>query len=153
MEKISSFLKNKYIFLILFLLLLCHIPFLGADPDTLVDIDTRGAWSDEGLYSSQIRNLVNHHTFNIKENTTFIRGPLLNIIQLPFFYFFGSKLIVCRLITLISILICLISFSFYKENKYYVLIDYSSHYRIVICDTLEDVNKHVLPIKNETINI
>jgi 4-amino-4-deoxy-L-arabinose transferase-like glycosyltransferase len=95
---------------IIILLFLLHLPFLTADPDTQTDLHTRGAWTDEGLYSSQVRNFLNTGTFEVKENSTFVRGPLYNVIQLPFFYFFGSGLVVSRLIVLISLLLALFLF-------------------------------------------
>lgn len=92
-----------------------QLPFLKADPDGAVDPYTRGAWTDEGLYASQVKNLVNHGTFDIKENSTFVRGPLLNIIQLPFFLIFGTNLLVARLITLLMTLLVL--FLFLREDR------------------------------------
>ncbi len=92
-----------------------QLPFLKADPDTVVDINTRGAWTDEGLYASQVKNLVNHGTFDLKENSTFVRGPVFNIIQLPFFLIFGTSLLVARLITIMLTLFVL--FLFLKEKK------------------------------------
>ena len=86
--------------ILLLLLLTCHFPYLTADPDKLSDIHTRGAWTDEGLYTSQLRNALIDGRFDIKESTTFIRGPLFNIIQFPFFYLFGSHRMVSRLLVL-----------------------------------------------------
>ncbi|MFC1731215.1 hypothetical protein ACFL6I_12845 [candidate division KSB1 bacterium] len=114
--------KKKYVRIISFGLLLVlffmHYPFLDADPDTQVSLHTRGAWTDEGLYTSQIRNLINHDHFDLKENSTFVRGPFLNILQLPFFYIFGTSLQVSRLITLILTLLVL--FLYLKREKYFL---------------------------------
>ncbi|MCX6270695.1 MAG: hypothetical protein NTU44_05660 [Bacteroidetes bacterium] len=87
------------------LLFACHLPFMTADPDTHTDLHTRGAWTDEGIYTSQIRNYLIDGKFDLKENSTFIRGPLFNIIQLPFFYVFGHHRLVSRLIVLILTLL------------------------------------------------
>ena len=100
---------------IILLLFLLHLPFLTADPDTQTDLHTRGAWTDEGLYSSQVRNFLNTGTFDAKENSTFVRGPLYNVIQLPFFFVFGSGLVVSRLIVLFSLLLAL--FLFLADEK------------------------------------
>ena len=117
MRKIVSFLAAKYIYIILLLLFISHLPFLNADPDSLADINTRGAWTDEGLYTSQIRNWINHYPFSMTENTVFVRGPLYNIIQIPFFAIFGTKLIVSRLITLMIIMISVFMLTRIKEAK------------------------------------
>lgn len=92
---------------LLLLLFLIHFPFLNADPDRGTDLHTRGAWTDEGLYTSQIRNYLACGEFNATENSTFVRGPLFNIIQYPFFEVFGSKLIVSRLLVLLSVILVL----------------------------------------------
>ncbi|MFC2111065.1 hypothetical protein ACFLQ5_01295 [Bacteroidota bacterium] len=110
-------MKKIYLFIVVILLLLMQIPFLKADPDKLVDVCTRGAWTDEGLYTSQIRNFVNGYEFDIEGNNTFVRGPVFNIIQLPFFYIFGAKLIVSRLIVLLSSILVLLLFI---KSKNYV---------------------------------
>jgi len=101
-----------FIIVIYFIL---QLPFLNADPDKRVDPLMRHAWTDEGLYSSQIRNFVDQGSFDIKENSTFVRGPVFNLIQLPFFYFFGTSLLTGRLIVLGLTLLVL--FLFLKKEK------------------------------------
>jgi len=110
-------MKKMYLYLLLILLFAMHLPFLDADPDSLVDINTRGAWTDEGLYSSQIRNFVNGYGFDLEENSTFVRGPVFNIIQLPFFYIFGTKLIVGRLIVLVLTFLTILLFARLKNYE------------------------------------
>lgn len=107
---------------ILFLLFIAHYPFLTADPDRGVDLHTRGAWTDEGLYSSQIRNHIINGEFSIKESSTFVRGPLFNIVQYPFFLAFGSKLIVSRLLVLFSVLLMLWLFIRKRETSTFTLV-------------------------------
>lgn len=107
-------MKKPLILGVLLLLFLLQLPFLSADPDRGTDLHTRGAWTDEGLYTSQIRNYLAHGEFNARENSTFVRGPLFNVIQYPFFAVFGSKLIVSRLLVLFSILLVLF---FYLQNR------------------------------------
>ncbi len=108
--------------LVLFLILLLNLPFLDADPDRTISIHTRGTWTDEGLYTSQIRNQINHGKFDLKENSTFVRGPIQNIIQYPVFLIFGISLEVNRLITLILTLFSLALFSFYKQYRTFGLL-------------------------------
>ncbi|MCF8297481.1 MAG: hypothetical protein K9J13_08075, partial [Saprospiraceae bacterium] len=111
-------MKKIYLFITLAILLLMQLPFLTADPDKLVDVSTRGAWTDEGLYASQISNLVNGYEFDIEENNTFVRGPVFNVIQLPFFYIFGTKLIVSRLIVLLFTIFTLLLFVKSKNHVF-----------------------------------
>ncbi|MHC1706847.1 MAG: hypothetical protein AB9842_04905 [Bacteroidales bacterium] len=94
-------MKKIFPIAILILLFACHFPYLTADPDTITDIHTRGAWTDEGLYSSQIRNYLIDGDFNLKESSTFVRGPLFNILQLPFFYVLGNHRLVGRILVLL----------------------------------------------------
>lgn len=91
----------------LFVLFLAHLPFLQYDPDQNVDLHTRGAWTDEGLYASQTLNFLERGKLDLYENSTFVRGPLLNILQLPFFVITGPHRLTARLIVLISLLFAL----------------------------------------------
>jgi hypothetical protein len=110
-------LIKKYLPLIIVVIyLILQLPFLTADPETNVEPLMRGAWTDEGLYASQIRNFVDHGNFDLKENTTFLRGPVYNIIQLPFFFAFGTSLLVNRLIVLLITLFVL--YLFLREKKF-----------------------------------
>ncbi len=90
---------------LLVLLFLCHLPFLTADPDQHTDIHTRGAWTDEGLYSSQVRNYLIDGKLDLDENTTFIRGPLFSLLQIPFFSVFGSHRLIARLLVLLAVVL------------------------------------------------
>lgn len=102
---------RKYLpYFIILLYFFLQLPFLSSDPETAADPYSRGAWIDEGLYVSQARNLVNHDDFNVTETDGFVKAPLLNLINIPFFYVFGTKLIVSRLITLIIVLLTMFVF-------------------------------------------
>jgi hypothetical protein len=79
------------------LLLLLQVPFLQADPDGLLAWHSRGAYTDEGLYTSQIRNYVNHSSFNINETDGFAKAPLFSVYLLPYFVVLGTHLWVARL--------------------------------------------------------
>jgi len=111
-------LSNKtYIYIIISLLifLLAQIPFLNADPDINVDLHTRGAWTDEGLYTSQITNYINTGNFNIKENNQFIVSPFFNVLIYPFYLLFGNKIIVSRVVVIIFWFLSLLIFFKKKE--------------------------------------
>lgn len=112
----KSILKKKYFSLLIILVyFFLQLPFLTADPDKQADPYSRGAWIDEGLYVLQARNLVNHGDFNVTETDGFVKAPLLNLVNIPFFYVFGAKLIVSRLITLMVVLLTL--FIFLQSSK------------------------------------
>lgn len=105
-KKFFSFdrIRHLWIWIPLLIYFSLHLPFLTSDPDTLVDVHTRGAWTDEGLYSAQARNFINTGVVNIKEESSVIRGPLYFVLQIPFFIVFGQSLIVARMIVLGSVL-------------------------------------------------
>jgi len=83
------------------LLFLAHLPFLDADPDSLLSLNTRGAWTDEGLYTAQLRDFINHGSFDLYNNNGFIITPVLQIILYPFYYIFGTDIIVGRAVALL----------------------------------------------------
>ncbi len=103
--KSSDYLSEKRIRLVLWLLMvllfLAHFPFLNADPDTLISLNTRGAWTDEGLYTAQLRDFINHGNFDLYNNNGFIITPVLQFILFPFYYIFGTDLIVGRVVALL----------------------------------------------------
>jgi hypothetical protein len=101
-------MNSKVVYLILVIFFISHLPFLAADPDTQVDLHTMGAWTDEGLYSAQARNFISYGDFGIRDNTTFIRGPLQTFFQVPVFFFFGTSLQAARLMTLIWVCVFLL---------------------------------------------
>lgn len=103
--KSSDYLSDKRIRLVLWvlmaLLFLAHLPFLNADPDSLLSLNTRGAWTDEGLYTAQLRDFINHGIFDLYNNNGFIITPVLQIILFPFYYIFGTDIIVGRVLVLL----------------------------------------------------
>lgn len=114
-------MKFRFVYLLLLLVLLLHLPFLDADPDKSVDIHTRGAWTDEGLYAAQARNFVNYGDFGLEENTTFVRGPLFDIFRVPLFFVFGTHLQVARTTTLVFVLLSLLLLASDRDNRWLVV--------------------------------
>jgi hypothetical protein len=104
-------------FALLALWLLMQMPFLSCDPDTLVDIHTRGAWTDEGLYSGTARNFLNTGVIDPYENSLYTRGPLFTFFQIPLFYFFGQSLMVARLMVLLFTALVLFLFIGRKDTR------------------------------------
>lgn len=98
---------KRLVYLLLLAMLAGHLFFLTSDPDQLVDVHTRGAFTDEGLYSAQARNFVNSGDFGFTENSTLVRGPLFGVLQIPFFAISGTSLVVARLITIAAIMLAL----------------------------------------------
>jgi hypothetical protein len=109
-----GFFKRYLPVLLIAIYFLLQILFINSDPDNLADPYSRGAWTDEGLYVSQIKNLVNHGSFDITESPVFVITPLYSVMVLPFFYVLGTKLLVSRLVTLCFSLIILF---FLLKNK------------------------------------
>jgi len=98
------------------MLMALQFPFLFSDPD--INISTsRGANIDEGLYTCQVRNLVNHGDLTFENGDCVVKNPLYSALLIPPFKVFGTTLVVGRLtILLLSLSICLWIFAF---NKYY----------------------------------
>lgn len=111
-------MKSWSIFLLLVFYAVLHLPFLMSDPDKQVDLHTRGAWTDEGLYAAQARNFLNYGEFGIEENTTFIRGPLFDVIRIPYFWLLGQSLWAARLFTILGVML---PFLFFARSRQYIL--------------------------------
>ena len=82
-----------------------HLPFFGADPD--INISTSmGPFTDEGLYSANIRNYISQNTFDFEKSDVPVKAPLFSVLFYFPFLLFGSKLIVARVsVAAISFLI------------------------------------------------
>src|SRR5665213_926681 len=102
-KKIEIFLNRWGIFIAAILFLLFQLPFLHADPAEGVSW-SRGPWTDEGLYLSQIRNAINHGHLNINESDCLLKTPLFNLIMYPLFLLFGTKLMVARCFVMLTTL-------------------------------------------------
>jgi hypothetical protein len=104
--------------MVLILWLIWQIPFLRCDPDTQVDVHTRGAWTDEGLYSGTARNFLNTGTIDPYENSLYTRGPLFTFVQIPVFFIFGQSLWVARSMVLLFIALALFMFLKKKSTRF-----------------------------------
>ena len=88
--------STKWFLLLLGLIyLLLQLPFIKADPDVEISW-SRGANTDEGLHSGQIRNYIHHGTFDITESDNFIKTPLFGAYLYFPLLWFGSSLSVAR---------------------------------------------------------
>ncbi|MBE0660867.1 MAG: phospholipid carrier-dependent glycosyltransferase [Bacteroidales bacterium] len=95
---------------------LTHIPFLLSDPDTQVSLNTRGAWTDEGLHTAQLRDYINHGKLDLYNSNSFIISPVFNLVLFPFFLVFGTDILVARIVSLLFTLA--VVFLLATEKKY-----------------------------------
>ena len=97
---------NKKILLLflIFIVFLLHFPFLNADPD--INISTSmGPFTDEGLYTSNIRNLIHQGSYDFELSDVPVKSPVFPFLFYIPFVLAGTKLIVARLTVLLLILI------------------------------------------------
>ena len=110
-------LGKYYSFLVVALVALLHLPFIHADPDPEVSTRSRGAWTDEGLNTVQIRNYINHGYLSVDECDNLIKTPLFGFALVPFYKVFGPHIWVGRLLILGSLLLVLFLFLRKKETQ------------------------------------
>ncbi len=101
-------MKQKIPLLISLLFLLLHLPFFEADPDTNISF-SRDAFTDEGLYTSQVRNYLITGEFRLEESDATVKTPLFSGLMLSLFSITGINLTAARVLVL---LICLAVFYF-----------------------------------------
>lgn len=112
--------RNRIIVLIALgiLVIALQYPFLLADPD--INISTsRGANTDEGLYTCQIRNYINQGELGMNDTDGLVKTPLLSGVLYPSFSLFGISKKVARSTVLISFL--LLFLHVFQRNKRYLL--------------------------------
>ena len=97
------------------LLLLFHFSFLNADPDIDVSF-SRGAWTDEGLYTSQVKNAIIKGEVNIMESSCMTITPLFSVINFIPYKVFGWSSLVSRL-TVLACCLTIICFMFFKFKE------------------------------------
>ena len=97
------------------ILLVAHLGFIDADPNKDISF-SRGAWTDEGMYTSQIKNTIITDHLDLEESTCFVITPLFSVINYMPYQFFGWSSKVSRLTVLLSILL-LIALFFFKQNQ------------------------------------
>lgn len=95
-----------------------QIPFLTSDPDSNLS-ESRGANTDEGLNTCQIRNFVNHNDLTLDKSDNFVKTPLFGAILFLPIKIFGSNLLTGRLtILILSVFLC---FIIYSKNNYWIV--------------------------------
>ena len=111
--------SKYYPFLVVVLIALLHFPFINADPDSLVSTRSRGAWTDEGLNTVQVRNFVNHGTLYMDECDNLVKIPYFGFVLVPFYSLFGANIWVGRLLILTCLLIVLFLFLSNTETRFF----------------------------------
>lgn len=115
-------LKAKHIFLFVLLsFLVIQVPFLHADPHINISPDSRDAFTDEGLNTSQVINKVNHGYFGLNECDNLIKTPLFSVWLFPVFTVFDTGMTTGRLWLLLGCLFMLLLASRSHEIMPYVL--------------------------------
>lgn len=111
-------LKNSHWISIglLLMLLIMHIPFIEADPDRDISF-SRGPFTDEGLNSIQIRNLLDHGYLDLAECDNFLKTPLFNLTLAVPYALFGTNLETGRLAVLLLTLVIIFFMSKAKEMR------------------------------------
>ncbi len=88
----------------LLLILVLQVPFLQADPHKDISPDSRDAFTDEGLNTSQVTNKINHGYFGVHECDNLIKTPLFNAWIYPAYLVFGTKIVSGRFWMLLTVL-------------------------------------------------
>ncbi len=110
-------MDRYYPIIVVGLLMLLHLPFLSADPDTQVSPMSRGAWTDEGLNTVQVRNFVNHGQLSMDECDNLIKTPYFGFVLVPFYSLLGTHPVVGRLLVLSCVLMVLFLFLRHAETR------------------------------------
>src|SRR5690349_15586969 len=92
--------KNYFLYLIFAALLALQIPFLHADPDAALT-NSRDAATDEGIYSSQVRNYINNEVLSFSNIDCILKAMLFSTLLFASFSAFGTTLLVARLTVLL----------------------------------------------------
>jgi 4-amino-4-deoxy-L-arabinose transferase-like glycosyltransferase len=112
---VPIFMPQYWAYLALLILTLSHLPFIKADADYELSW-SRGPWTDEGLYASQIRNLLQHHDLSLDKSDALIKTPLFSALLYTSYQLFGISLVVSRLTVLLITILLL--FFIAKINAY-----------------------------------
>lgn len=108
--------------IILGLFFLLQIPFLESDPDIHISF-SRGANTDEGLHSCQVRNYINTGDLTMDKSDNLVKTPLFGFLIFLVISSFGSDLVVGRIaVLLLSLFICFFSLKKGKNTLKYSLL-------------------------------
>jgi len=107
----------------LLLFFFTQLPFLESDADKTLACGSRGAWTDEGLYTAPVRNFINLGADEFRNRQSFIKTPygivtpLYSLYLLPFFAVLGISLFKARLVTALTVVFLLFITFKRKESQ------------------------------------
>ncbi|MDP6909640.1 MAG: hypothetical protein QF371_09045, partial [Flavobacteriales bacterium] len=78
---------------------------------------SRGAWTDEGLNTIQVRNFVNHGYLSMHECDNLIKTPYFGFVLVPFYSLLGTHIWVGRALVLSCVLVVLFLFLKHEETQ------------------------------------
>ena len=78
------------------LVMVAHAPFVQADADASLGF-SRGPWTDEGLYTAQVRNALQTGTLDLAESDGVIKEPLYALLAYGVLGGIGDSMTVMRL--------------------------------------------------------
>ncbi len=78
---------------------------------------SRGAWTDEGLNTVQVRNFVNHGYLSMDECDNLIKTPYFGFVLVPLYSLLGTHIWVGRALVLLCVLVVLFLFLRHEETK------------------------------------
>ena len=93
-------MKKRIPLILVAVLFVMHLPFLTADPDTNISF-SRDAFTDEGLYTAQVRNYLITGTFHLETSDGTVKTPLFSAVMAGWFSVAGINLTFARLIVLL----------------------------------------------------
>ena len=103
---------------LLILYVLTQYPFVLADADPIISTGSRGAWTDEGLNTFQIRNYVLNGHFDLLDGDNFLKTPLFSFFLFPLFKLFGISMEGARWLTILFCTIVSVLLFLKKRTQY-----------------------------------
>jgi hypothetical protein len=100
--------------ILLLIFILSQLAFLSADADPVISTKSRGAWTDEGLNTHQIREYVQFGQLDLLDGDNLLKTPLFSFFLSPFFKFIGISLELARVLT---VLFCALTTFFIFRRK------------------------------------
>jgi hypothetical protein len=92
--------SDKVSLVLILILFISHLPFINSDPDFYIST-SRGPFTDEGLNTIQVRNLINHGYLSLSECDNLLKTPVFGALTGLSMSIFGTRLPVARLTVLI----------------------------------------------------
>lgn len=114
--KDKAIITGLLVVIIYLLLCFSHFPFLSANAD-LSMASGRGAWADEGCYTCQVRNYINHNRTDILRFDTILKAPAFSFFLMIPFKVFGTSLETARIAVLSFVMLMILVFALRKNNR------------------------------------